>query len=89
MRAVRKTKTMSGPGGPRGPARLGPQQQLAGDVTAFKTAVHLGRLGQGKDALDGHLQPAGGDAAQHMIDAILPFGQGMVDMAEMQTRKRL
>src|SRR5215218_2544606 len=65
------------------------QQQLAGDVTALKTAVHLGGLGQREYALDGHLQPAGGSAGQYVIDALLPFRQRMIDMAKMQAGKSL
>ena len=46
--------------------------------------MHLGGLAERKHALDRHFQPARGDACQHVIDAGLPGGRSLVDMAEMQ-----
>src|SRR5689334_12999912 len=58
-------------------------------MPAFEPPVHLRRLRQREYALDRHLQPAGSDAAQHVVDAGLPRRQRMVDVPEMQARESL
>src|SRR5258708_11829564 len=61
-----------------------PSATACRDMAPFEPSMHVGGLAERKYRLDGHFQPTFGDAGQHMVDASLPFGRGVVDMAEMQ-----
>src|SRR5260370_39645864 len=65
-----------------------PSATACRDMAPFEPSMHVGGLAERKYRLDGHFQPTFGDACQHMVDASLPFGRGVVDMAEMQAGER-